>query len=283
MKIGISAFAWTSHLRPAHLQILPELRDLGVEGFEVPIVDPESLPLDEIRAATEACGIECTGCALLPRHCNPISPDPQSRDRARNYLRRCIEACARMGARVMGGPLYAPIGYLPDHRPTAEEWDWAVASFRAVGDLLDSNGIVLCIEPVNRSETFLIRTAAEAKRLCDAVGHPRVGVTLDTFHANIEERDFRSAILDLNHRLRHVHASENDRGPIGRGHLPFGAIVAALREIGYSGYLMIEGFGFDQTEAQSPGRLWADQEVSPRVLLTESVRCLRSLLQEGVR
>jgi len=27
--------------------------------------------------------------------------------------------------------------------------------------------------------------------LCDAIDHPRVGVTIDTFHAKIEEKDLR--------------------------------------------------------------------------------------------
>jgi hypothetical protein len=42
-------------------------------------------------------------------------------------------------ARPLGGasvgypstsPLFAPIGYLPKHRPTEREWSWAVDTFR---------------------------------------------------------------------------------------------------------------------------------------------------------
>jgi len=106
-------------------------------------------------------------------------------------------------------------------------------------------------------------TAADAKALCDAISHPRVGVTIDTFHANIEEKNIANATRSLRHCLRHVHASENDRGLLGSGHVDFPAIVTALREIAYDGYLMIEGFGYSPEEVDSLGALWGDLKVSP--------------------
>lgn len=281
MKIGVSAFAWTSRFRSAHLRILPELQRLGVEALEIPMLDPELLPISDIREATTGAGLECTACALMPSDCNPISTSRSSRERAREHLRRCIDACSRMGASLLCGPLYAPIGYLPDHRPTPEEWSWAVEMFQALGDDLEAHDVRLAIEPVNRSETSLLRTVAEATRLCDSIDHPRIGITLDTFHGNIEERDMPGAVLEAGDRLMHVHASENDRGPLGRGHVPFHDIIAALQQVRYSGYLMVEGFGFDSQEKEAPGRLWADPTVSPETLAAESTRYLRSILKTG--
>lgn len=98
---------------------------------------------------------------------------------------------------------------------------------------------MLSIEPVNRSETFFLRTASDAKAFCDAINNPRIGVTLDTFHANIEEKNVARAIRALGSRLRHIHASENDRGLLGSEHVNFQEIIEALREIAYEGYLMI--------------------------------------------
>jgi len=77
--------------------------------------------------------------------------------------------------------LYAPIGYLPEHRPSHDEWSWAVEAFQSIGDTLDACKVTLSVEPVNRSETFFLRTAKEAKSLCEAVGHPRIGVTIEHF------------------------------------------------------------------------------------------------------
>ena len=278
MRIGISAFAWTAQFERTHLEILPVIKRMGLTAVEVPMFDPGALAAASIRDAFEANGLECTVCAILPERINPISPDAESRRKATEHLRRCIETAAAMGAKLLGGPLFAPIGYLPGHRSTGEEWSWAVEVFQALDGDLEASGMTLSIEPVNRSETFFLRTAAEAKRLCESIGNPRIGVTIDTFHANIEELDIAAAILSLGGHLKHLHASENDRGPLGRGHVPFAAIVDALRRLDYKGYLMIEGFGYSAEEKNAPGALWASCDVSPAQLALESTRYLGRLL-----
>lgn len=278
MRIGISAFAWTARFEQLHLELLPAISKMGLCGVEVPMFDPAALPIDKIREAFRANDLECTVCAILPESLNPISPDSGTRRKAVGHLVRCIEATAAMGSKILGGPLFAPIGYLPEHRPTSEEWKWAVETFQELIPALDANDVTLSIEPVNRSETFFLRTAAEAKRLCESIGNPRVGVTIDTFHANIEERNIPAAILALGPHLKHIHASENDRGPLGRGHVPFAEIVFALQKIGYEGYLMIEGFGYSSSEKNAPGWLWAETTVSPEDLASESLRYLNGIL-----
>ena len=80
--------------------------------------------------------------------------------------------------------------------------------------------------------------------------------------------------------LKHIHASENDRGLLGTGHVPFNEIISALREIRYQGYLMIEGFGYDKKEKDSPGKLWADKNVSPENLAQSGFQYLAQLLQK---
>jgi D-psicose/D-tagatose/L-ribulose 3-epimerase len=279
MKIGISAFAWTANFGLSHLKLLPAVKKLGLAGVEVPMFDPAVLPTSSINEAFRANGVDCTVCAILPKKINPISPDSKTRGMAIDHLVRCVDAAAAMGAKILGGPLFAPIGYLPSHRRTKQEWLWAIEAFQALGEVLDRKDVTLSIEPVNRSETFFLRTASEAKQLCEAIGNPRIGITVDTFHANIEELSIPNAIRSLGSHLKHLHASENDRGPLGRGHVPFGEILSALREINYEGYLMIEGFGYDPTEKNSPGKLWACEEVSPESLASSGAEYLMQLLE----
>jgi D-psicose/D-tagatose/L-ribulose 3-epimerase len=188
-----------------------------------------------------------------------------------------------MGATLLGGPIFAPIGYLPNHRPSEDECSWAVEVFQAIGSVVRATNMQISIEPANRSETFFLRTAQEAARLCDRIGDPNIGVTLDTFHANIEERSISGAIRSLGPNLRHVHASENDRGPLGRGHIPFSEIVSALEEIRYDGYVMIEGFGYRADEREGPGYLWADLDVSPEKLASDSYLYLKDLVEKTRR
>lgn len=278
MKLGVSAFAWTSKFGRSHLRLVPLIKEMGFSGFEIAMFDPADLAVNDIRRTFETSDLECTVCAILPPGINPISPDAAVRKISVQHLVRCIETASALGAKLLGGPLYAPIGYLPDHRPTKDEWSWAVDAFQSICDVLDSCNVTISIEPVNRSETFFVRTAREASSLCDAIGHPRFGITIDTFHANIEERDIPEALASIGPRLTHIHASENDRGLLGKGHVDFPGIVAALKKIGYNGYLMIEGFGYSPQETNAPGALWADTSVSPEEIASTGARFLNQVL-----
>jgi D-psicose/D-tagatose/L-ribulose 3-epimerase len=279
MKIGVSAFAWTSVFTERHLSVLPALRGNGIAALEIPMLEPSHLPAKAIR---DACGqheIVPTVCAILPPGINPISPEPMVRRQSQEHLRQCVAVAAEMGASLLGGPLCAPIGYLPEHRPTADEWTRAVDAFQQLGESLDSYAMTISMEPVNRAETFFLRTAAQARALCEAVNHPRIGVTIDTFHANIEEKNIAQAVQSLGPHLKHLHLSENDRSLLGAGHVDFPSILNAAASIGYSGYLMIEGFGYSPEEQFGPGVLWAEPHVSPEALAYESATYLRSLLR----
>jgi len=282
MKIGVSAFAWTTKVNDKHLVLLGEIREHGIEGFEVPMFDPAELDAGRIGRAIEASGLECTVCAILPAGVNPISADAEVRAKALDHLKRCVRTAAELGAKALGGPVYAPIGYLAGRRRNEDEWTWAVECFQRLGEVLEENEVALNIEPVNRAETFFLNTAQETVAFCEAVGNERIGILIDTFHANIEEKNQAAAVRTAGGRLKHVHASENDRGLLGSGHVDFPGIVKALREIGYDGYLMIEGFGYAKDEAHSLGALWGDLNVTPEMIAFEGAAYLRSLIERGV-
>lgn len=281
MEIGVSAFAWTADFRECHLDILPRLQEHGLSSFEIPMFDPNKLPAAKIRHAMERNGLICSVCAILPQGINPISADPSTRKKSVAHLRTCLETATEMGASLIGGPVYAPIGYFSGQRRTTEEWKWAIDTLQQLTSTLDSNKLDLSIEPVNRSETYFLTTVRDATALCDAIGHSRIGVTIDTFHANIEEKNIPQAVRVAGKRLRHVHASENDRGLLGSGHVDFPGILKSLHEIGYAGSLMIEGFGYSASEGEAPGTLWADIDVTPEDIAFEGARYLRGLYTDG--
>lgn len=277
MKIGVSAFAWTTRFESRHFHLLSSLREQGITGFEIAMFDPAALDTRAIRSEMEKQGLDCTVCAILPPGINPISSDATVRTKSRDHLARCIETGAELGAKLLGGPLYAPIGYLPGRRRQPDEWNWAVECFQQIGDVLDAHNMTLAVEPVNRAETFFLRTTAEAKAFCDAVDHPRLGITLDTFHANIEEKSIVAAAFAAGSRLRHIHVSENDRGVPGSGHVDFFELIAALGASGYDGYLMIEGFGYTPDEPDSVGAVWGQPGVAPENIAFDGAAYLREL------
>jgi len=254
------------------------LRARGFDGFEIPMVDPRSIDVRAFRQAFESSGLDCTVCILLPQDINPISPARDLRKRALAHLRDCVDVSAQIGAHLVGGPVFAPNGYLPGRGNRENEMSWAVECFRSVGETLDNYGTTLSIEPVNRSETCFLNTVAEAKLLCEAVNHPRIGVTVDTFHASIEETDTALAVRLLGKDCKHIHMSEDHRGLLGTGDVNFAEIIAALQQIGYEGYLTIEGFGYSPNEPDSFGAMAPDPKASPEDLAFSGAEYLRNLI-----
>src|SRR5690348_3255543 len=46
MKLGMSAFAWTSNLKASHLESLPATKEQVLSGVEIPIFNPDQLSVE---------------------------------------------------------------------------------------------------------------------------------------------------------------------------------------------------------------------------------------------
>ncbi len=275
MKFGVNTFIWSATYDQRVEGLLPQIKENGFDGVEVPLFRPAEFPAADIRKATTANGLECTICSVLVPGLSLISDDNAVRTKTRQHLKEAIAASAEAGAKIIAGPLYSPVGYLPGRRRTADEWNWAVEAYQEVGPVLAAHGVTLAIEPLNRFETYFLNTAADAKALCDQVDHPNVGVLFDTFHANIEEKDIAAGYRTVGKHLKHVHTCENDRGIPGSGHVEWNAVFQALRDLNYDGWLTIESFGFALGDLSSAAAIWRDIERTPESIAFEGVRFLK--------
>jgi D-psicose/D-tagatose/L-ribulose 3-epimerase len=278
MKFGVNTFIWTAEFDASTVGLLAPIREHGFDGIEVPVFRPAGFAAAEIRRAAEAHGLEVTTCSVMVDGMSLIHEDAAVRSRTVAHLRGCVAATAEAGGRMIAGPLYSPVGYLPGRRRTADEWKWAVEGFQALGDALTAHDVTLAIEPLNRFETYFLNTAADAAALCDEVGHARVGILFDTFHANIEEKDIAAGYRTVGRHLKHVHTCENDRGTPGSGHVEWGSVFQALRDIGYDGWLTIESFGFALGEISAAASIWRDIEKRPEDIAWDGVEFLRGMV-----
>jgi D-psicose/D-tagatose/L-ribulose 3-epimerase len=100
-------------------------------------------------------------------------------------------------------------------------------------------------------------------------------VLVDTFHANIEEKSIPDAYRKAAKYLKHVHTCENDRGAPGSGHVEWREVFAALREIGYDGWLTIESFGFSLGGISAAASIWRDLAATPDAIAFDGVKFLK--------
>jgi D-psicose/D-tagatose/L-ribulose 3-epimerase len=278
MKFAVNALIWTTEFDRRSFSLLPRLRAQGFDGFEVPVFEPAKFQAGSIRRALAENDLECTVCAILPNGMNPTSEDAEIRRQTRQHLADTIKLAADLGSNLMAGPVYSPIGYLPGRRRTSDEWQWAVECFQSLGEILQSHQIDLALEPLNRFETYFLNTAADAIMFCEAINDSSIGVLLDTFHTNIEEKDVAAAFRMTGKRLKHVHACENDRGVPGTGHVDFVGIAAALKEIRYEGWITIESFGYSHKELAAAAAIWRDLAPTPETVAFEGLPFLKKIM-----
>jgi D-psicose/D-tagatose/L-ribulose 3-epimerase len=245
--------------------------------------DWDGFPAVDARHALNRAGLEGICCSALTGKLSLVTEDDAVREAAAAFLRKAVEAAAECGCRLLVGPFVSPVGYLAGRRRTEEEWKRGVDALQRLAPALERLDVRLAVEPLNRFETYVVNTAADAARLCAEVGSARIGVLYDTFHGNIEEKAQGEAIRGIGDRLFHVHACENDRGIPGSGHVEWQSVFDALRETRYEGYAVIESFGFAIKEIAAAACIWRDLAPAPEIIAWDGVAFLRNMLGSAAR
>ncbi len=111
------------------------------------------------------------------------------------------------------------------------------------------------------------------------VESPALGIHLDTFHMNIEEKDPAEAIRRAGKNLYHFHACGSDRGTPGKDHTDWKSIASALKKIGYRQDVVIESFTPDVLVIAKAASIWREMEPNKNDIAIEGVKFLRKALR----
>ena len=220
--------------------------DIGFDVLEFqaqPLLEMSKDHMKDLASLADDCGIELTYSLGLDRNYDVSSLDEKVRLGGVDYLKRIVECIGFMGGTLLSGVSYAgwgtPDNFLGDKRPY---WENSLKSMREIIKTAEDCGVTYCVEAVNRFETCLINTAAEALAYVAEVDSPNIGVLLDTYHMNIEENNIGDAIRLVGDKLTSFHTGENNRTAPGRGHLDWDEIFGALADINYKGRIVSEPF-----------------------------------------
>lgn len=275
MKVGLNLLLWTATPTEEHVPLFRKIREWGFDGVELPMFDPAGSPWKALGAALDGMGLGRTGVVVVPPEASPSSPDANVRAAAADRLKRTVDAARIAGVETLAGPIGAPVGHLVGRGRTADEWKWAVETIRPVARHAQQAGVKLSIEFLNRFETYFLNCAADAAKFVDEVGVPGFGVLYDTFHAHIEEKDPAAAIRTAGARINHVHTSENDRSTPGEGQVRWAESFAALKQVRYDGWLVIEAFGQALPELAAATCIWRPMFPDVDHLATRGLRFVR--------
>ena len=214
MRYGASTFIWVSPFSNRTLDLIDRVKALGFDLLEICVEDPETIDVPAIRDRVRQAGIGVTICGVFGPRRDMSSADGAIRGEALAYLERCIDDASALGSPFVSGPMYAAVGNarLLDPEARRKQWDRAVAGLRGAADYAKARSVKLAIEPLNRFETDLVNTVDQGLRLIADIGADNVGLLLDTFHMNIEEKDIPAAIRRAKGHIVEFHACSNDRG-----------------------------------------------------------------------
>ena len=237
-RFGVSAWIYGDAPLP---ETLGRIAAAGYDGVELS-GEPDRWRPAELRRWLGDHGlapVALTASCMVATERDLAHPDARIRGVAVDYLRRCLGLAAEIGAPLTqmipsGEPRLAPIA------TRDAEWTWSVGGMQAAAREAERAGVRIAIEPLNRYEAYLVTSAAQALAYLDAVGSAWVGMTLDLFHANIEEPDIAASIRAAGSRLLHVQVADTTRRGLGHGHLDLGPVVEALQRIDYGGALVVE-------------------------------------------
>lgn len=212
------------------------LAQAGFDGVELK-GDLELYRPDQVVAVLADHGLAVL--SLTPEDVDLAHPDTAVREQALDYYLRLLDFAAAVGA-----PLVSCHGAVGRVRPVAdtigEEYGYLLAGVQRIAKRAAGLDLRLALEVLNRYESHLLNTAAQAVSFVAQVGVPNVGILLDAYHMNIEEPDPAAAIVDAGERLFLFHVADSNRQAAGRGHTDFAALARALRQVGYDGDVIVE-------------------------------------------
>jgi len=278
MKFGINTLAWVSPFDSANLDVIYKAAELGFDAIEIAVEDVSLIDSAKIKDALKDTSLDCLVSGAFGPDRDIIHSDPAIRRNAKRYIEYCIDLAHDLESDLVSGPAYSSVGkarYIPAEQKK-REWELCRDSFKPLTRRAQERGVLIALEPLNRFETDFINLAEDAVRFAEEVGEPGLGVHLDTFHMNIEEKDIYDTIVATGKRIFHFHASENDRGTVGTGHIPWKRAAEALKQTGYDRYVVVETFVPGVKEIAKAASIWRLLEKDQDTLARKSLHFLRS-------
>lgn len=244
MKIGIHSMVWVGDWSAdAARSAISKTKEAGYDLIELSVIDPKTFDSNLTAKLLDEYDLECSASLGLGVDADISSEDSECVERGRRVLSDALSIVRDSGGKQLCGVIYGALTKYPAPLSTVGRRN----SQSVVSELADKaaeSGITLNLEFCNRYETNMLNTTAETLTYIDEVNKSNVMAHLDTYHMNIEESSFSSAVEEAARRqkLGYVHVGESHRGKLGTGTVPWAEFMKALKDCSYDGTVTFESF-----------------------------------------
>ena len=241
--------------------VCKQIKSLGYDGIEIaPFTlgdDPAALPYNqrqEIRSIIEGEGLCFAGLHWLltaPAGLHLTTPDTSLREKSWDYLQRLIELAADLSVCryeynsvvVLGSPKQRST---VDGMSPREATDLLMHGLAHAAPHAESRGIRILLEALSPSQTDVVTSLTEAVEIVKQIGSPAVQTMFDTHNAVAEVELHSELVRRFAPYIQHVHVNEMDGREPGTGDYDFSALLDALTNMRYSGWVSLEVFDFSR-------------------------------------
>jgi D-psicose/D-tagatose/L-ribulose 3-epimerase len=271
-KYGAHAFLWVDEWTTEKgNQAIAAAGDLGFDFIEIPLLRPEEFNPAAHKKALRAARLEMTASLVLPEWAHM----PEEPEKAKQFLITALDKLEAAGGTYLCGCIAFALGKFTGVPPTKNERQTVTDTLGEVALEAKKRGIRLGFEVVNRYETYMYNSLADARETILAIGADNLDLHADTYHMNIEEEGFYKPLVESADVLGYMHMSESHRGLVGTGTVNWSEVFRGLVDAHYTGPLVLESFAAINPDLVAATKLWRLPEQTSSVMAREGLRFLQ--------
>lgn len=235
-------------------EVINRLSSFGYDGIEIGCASPHAWPdylsperRKEIFKLLNEKNLKVSSMLPAPGGgpgMNPSSPLKEEREFTINHYKEVI----RLAHDWECPTVMWLAGWVVFGTHQQEAWNRSLEGLIEVGKYAKELGVTMVVEPTP-ADSNLIETADDALLLAEQANLDNVKVMFDTFHALYRNEVSSDYVYRMKDKLHHIHIADSDRLPPGQGKCDYDAVLRALKDINYDGYLTMEvGFNARNNE-----------------------------------
>ena len=241
-------------------EVIPRLAALGYQGVELnaelapwtkPHVTPDLSPNERAEIRRLALDHDIA-LSSISAHVSLVESERETRQHNLDFMKGCIDLALDLGTDVVHGLAGTPAPGVDRQRA----WEWLLEATAECTCYAEERGVKFGFEAV---AMCLVANMADLSRLLNDLGECNLYVNFDPSHLpSVNEdpaewvRHWGSRIVHVDMKDTRIYEPHEERvsfsgvpldfecPPLGKGVVDFGAMISALRDIGYQGFLSVE-------------------------------------------
>lgn len=230
-----SIMAWCHSYEDA----FPFLKRAGYDAVELLVKNPDAVDREQLQRLLSENELVLSALGTTPMQKEEslflMDPDPAVRKEAVRRLYGLIDLAAQFRTAVLIGKYRGMVRDEDGCRMEDLEKILAEADQKAT-----EVGVELFLEPQNPTNINNLNTISESVEWIEKCGFRQVKLLMDTFHMNVTETSVAESMRKYPSYIGMIHMADSGRKVPGFGDIDVKAILSALEEAGFEGYLSME-------------------------------------------